>query len=56
MWFVLLGCVFAGLAIFFVLVRPFTRPLEDRIPHGAQYRATSRPSDYGQRRFVRRAI
>lgn len=40
MGLVLLGCVVAGLLIYFVLVRPFVRPLTERIPTGKCYRAT----------------
>lgn len=40
MGLVLLGCVLAGLLIYFVLVRPFVVPLTRRIPTGRQYRAT----------------
>lgn len=40
MWFVLLGCVGLGLALYFLLVRPFVRPLTERIPTGKCYRAT----------------
>lgn len=39
MIFIFLSCVVGGLAIFYLLVRPFTRPLQDRIPGGKQYRA-----------------
>lgn len=39
MIFILLACVAGGFAIFYLLIRPFTRPLEDRIPSGQQYRA-----------------
>lgn len=40
MAFVLLGCTLAGLLVYFVLVRPFVRPLTERVPTGRQYRAT----------------
>jgi hypothetical protein len=40
MWLVLLGCVGLGLALYFLLVRPFVRPLTERIPTGKSYRAT----------------
>lgn len=56
MIFVLLACAAAGFLIFWLLVRPFTRPLEQRIPHGAQYRARVAPKHYGQRDSVRRMV
>lgn len=37
---VLLLCVPAGLAIYFLVVRPFLIPLEWRIPNGRAYRPT----------------
>jgi hypothetical protein len=40
MWFVLLGCVALGVLIYVVVVRPFVRPLTERIPTGKCYRAT----------------
>jgi hypothetical protein len=40
MWFVLLGCVALGVLIYMVVVRPFVRPLTERIPTGKCYRAT----------------
>jgi hypothetical protein len=40
MGFVLLGCSVAGLLIYLVAVRPFVRPLTERIPTGKSYRPT----------------
>lgn len=37
---VLLLCIPAGLAIYFVIVRPFLIPLEWRIPGGRAYQPT----------------
>lgn len=39
---VLLLCVPAGLALYFLVVRPFVIPLERRIPSGRAYRPTLR--------------
>lgn len=33
-------CVVVGLAVYFLIVRPFLIPLEWKIPNGRAYRAT----------------
>lgn len=35
---VLLGCAVGGWIIFWLVIRPFTKPLEQRIPTEARYR------------------
>jgi len=40
MGFVLLACAVGGVALYFLIVRPFFVPLTKRIPTGKSYRAT----------------
>lgn len=40
MGLVILGCVVGGVALYFLIVRPFFVPLTKRIPTGKSYRAT----------------
>jgi hypothetical protein len=37
---ILLGCVVAGVGIYFAIVRPFLIPLEWRVPNGRAYQPT----------------
>lgn len=40
---VFLGCIVAGLALYFLLIRPWVRPLTERIPHERKYWAGCYP-------------
>lgn len=37
-------CTVAGIALYFGIIRPFVRPLTERIPHDRKYWATVAPT------------
>lgn len=52
-WIVWGFIVAAAFGVHWLLVRPFLRRLEDRIPHGSEYRASVAPKDQAARRPAR---